>query len=566
MTSIPAEARGAGRSRIHPRRSRNGCLTCKRRKVRCNEERPHCYHCQRLNLECVWKNAGTVERTSPSTQDALSVDLCPAPAAVGTAMEMGVGWLSPSAAVADFAQPSATGPIEDFSLFQDLYLRDFGESIAPRQILQGQTHSTDPGGPSQSPPPLPLTDNTDVDEGLLLHAPPILDPVENGPIGASLRALLDGMATSSPMVRYSMAAFAAVQFHPTGGKIDYQQYYDKASNELEARFQISGESSVSSSELGFVLTTIFFLTYINLLTGRVDLANANLAKAHSALRTSSKGALGSLEQRIISWIRWSDARAALAGGEGLLINDTSGIFPSTPSTTSPSSDVTSPGPPSNSGSYEVVHGMLCQPGIAFFQEVQTITGRITRIAHVHRSRGSVDDETEVMAIAAEIRRDLSSLYDRRPALMDHAASGNIAGVLAEPLASAIVRSFQTYLANFYVCHIHLHRVAHRHLARPEAVTTAVRKIKEITHLMVSSDESIPVNMLWPLFLWGSEEDDQDECQWILETIRSLRHVATNANMAADVLQEIQRRQREAGTRVDIRSVCVELFNATFAII
>lgn len=211
--------------------------------------------------------------------------------------------------------------------------------------------------------------------------------------------------------------------------------------------------------------------------------------------------------------------------------------------------------------------MLCQPGILFFQEVQTITGRITRIAHNHRSRGSVEDETEVMAIAAEILRDLSALYDRRPALMDHAVSGNISSdTLAEPIASAIVRSFQTYFVNFYACYIHLHRVAHRHLARSKAVLTALFKIKEIMHLMVNNNESIPVNMLWPLFLWGSEEDDYDQCQWILKTIRSLQHFVTNADMTADVLQETQRRQREAGTRVDIRSVCLELFNSTFAII
>lgn len=152
--------------------------------------------------------------------------------------------------------------------------------------------------------------------------------------------------------------------------------------------------------------------------------------------------------------------------------------------------------------------------------------------------------------------------------MDHAVSGNIGeDTLAKPLASAIIRSFQTYLANFYACYIHLHRVAHRHLARSKSVITALGKIKEMMHFMVTnSDESVPVNMLWPLFLWGSEEDDYDECQWILETIRSLQHVATNANMTADVLQETQKRQHEAGARVDTRSVCLELFNATFAIV
>lgn len=275
----------------------------------------------------------------------------------------------------------------------------------------------------------------------------------------------------------------------------------------------------------------------------------------------------SSEQRIVSWIRWSDARAALAGGEGLLLNDTSGIYPSTPSSGPSDPGSQSDATPASSDSHEVIYGMLCQPGIAFFQEVQTITGRITRIAHHHRSRGSVEDETEVMAIAAEILRDLSALYDRRPALMDHAVSGNIRGdTLAEPLASAVVRSFQTYLANYYVCYVHLHRVAHRHLARSQAVSTALDKIKEIMHAMVHDNESIPVNTLWPLFMWGSEEQDVDECQWILATIRNSRHVASNANMIADALEEVQKRQREAGTRVDIRNVLVELYNATLAII
>ncbi len=171
-----------------------------------------------------------------------------------------------------------------------------------------------------------------------------------------------------------------------------------------------------------------------------------------------------------------------------------------------------------------------------------------------------------MAIAAELLKDLSCLYNRRPAFMDDAVAGNIDRVLTEPLASAVARSFQTYLANFYVCYIHLHRVAHRHLVHSEVVSNAMRKIKDITHHMLRNNESLPVNMLWPLFMWGSEEEDEYERRWIVETIRGFGRVATNADMTADVLQEIQKRQSNGGARVDIRSVCVELFDTTFAII
>jgi hypothetical protein len=213
------------------RRSRTGCLTCKRRKVRCNEQRPLCHHCRRLNLDCVWKD----QRPSPVP--------------------------SSSADLVDFAQ-SIADPPGNLSLLQDIYLPDFGDLTAPGNPLHERVLSTDldvlPPAPPQSESPIA---NVYVDDSLPLLVPPILDPVENGPRYASVRALFDSMAASSPMVRYSTAAFAAIQLYTTGEKADYRQYYDQAASELAERFRKSG--SCSSSELRYVLTTIFFLTYIN---------------------------------------------------------------------------------------------------------------------------------------------------------------------------------------------------------------------------------------------------------------------------------------------------------------
>lgn len=194
-----------------------------------------------------------------------------------------VGWPSPSAGAFDFAQALAD-PTDGLSLFQDLYLPDrpnFDDFAVTTRDL-----STDRDAPAAALLPMqsagqslaqpigqsvgqsfvqPLADDDELEEeSVLLEAPPILDPIENGPISSSLRALFDSMAASSPMVRYSIAAFAALQVQATGKKVNYQQYYDKAANELSGRFQSTGETlTVSHSELRYVLTTIFFLTYIN---------------------------------------------------------------------------------------------------------------------------------------------------------------------------------------------------------------------------------------------------------------------------------------------------------------
>lgn len=238
------------------RRSRNGCLTCKRRKVRCNEQRPRCFHCQRLGLDCMWKDAAATQRPVSPPKDALVT-----PGSSLAAAALDVEWPAPAADFFDFAQAAADS-VEDFSMFQDVYLPDFGGSnTAGRPPHEREARLPDSSPSRESP--RPLLPDTDVEDSLLHHAPPIHDPVENRPIGASLRALLDGMAASSPMVRHAMAAFAAVQFFNTGEKVDYRLYYDKAARELSERMSRSSSGRVGSSELRYVLTTIFFLTYLN---------------------------------------------------------------------------------------------------------------------------------------------------------------------------------------------------------------------------------------------------------------------------------------------------------------
>lgn len=52
----PESTPRGSRKRRHGKRSRSGCLTCRRRKKKCAEERPVCRHCHRLGLACVWEN------------------------------------------------------------------------------------------------------------------------------------------------------------------------------------------------------------------------------------------------------------------------------------------------------------------------------------------------------------------------------------------------------------------------------------------------------------------------------------------------------------------------------
>ena len=77
---------------------------------------------------------------------------------------------------------------------------------------------------------------------------------------------------------------------------------------------------------------------------------------------------------------------------------------------------------------------------------------------------------------------------------------------------------------------------------------------------------MPVSMLWPLLMLGSEEQDPEERAWIKTQILRMERVAGNAKITAQVLEEVQARQDAAKTRVDIRSVMHAIFNSCFAIV
>lgn len=77
---------------------------------------------------------------------------------------------------------------------------------------------------------------------------------------------------------------------------------------------------------------------------------------------------------------------------------------------------------------------------------------------------------------------------------------------------------------------------------------------------------LPVNMLWPLLMFGVEVEGAEDRTWVISCIKGMENVASNAGITADVLQEVIRRQDETKQRVDIRKVMHETFDRAFAIV
>ncbi|KAL1870789.1 hypothetical protein VTK73DRAFT_2513 [Phialemonium thermophilum] len=617
------------RARNRPVRSREGCLTCKRRKVKCDEQRPRCSHCERLNLECKWRPLGTPSLSYRSPSDPGTKK---APTST-SGSERGAGQMrspamadpSPDSSLFQAPNPHAVNQIFDYASFMwdagDVWQQvspGIGQPMTLGQVVHDGGQFPRPDDASrdgmllsstsatmtipdhvvvqeETSEPSTVPDTTNLSEQLqnpaenhrlmdyFIHAviPPILAEVETQKKWFAMRQVLVAMASASRMVRWAILAFSNLMLIRRAGPwlASQQNHYENAMSELA---KATDEGHADLSEPGpqreNLLATLFFLSYVDILEGRMDPAHMHLKRAYGIFQRGEKAKFGAVERQFLLWLRLLDARAVSAGGEGLFLSkDDEVMLVDTPpanfeaaSAAAMVADLPDPTHEPEGDIEDVLFQVLYQPGIVFFQKVQSFMGRISQIDPWHRSRGTVEDEIEVMNIGASIAADLRTLYEHRPLLMDYAVAGKLtAPHVSAHLAFAITRAFRTYLSNYYASKVHLHRVAYKTLPLTREAADALNQIRRLARLIVEgldSEEALPVNMLWPLLMLGTEEQDPQERIWIKTQILRMEKVAGNAKITAQVLEEVQARQDAAKTRVDIRSVMHAIFNSCFAIL
>lgn len=293
--------------------------------MRCNERRPRCSHCERLNLDCTWNRPPPTRSNAANSSQSL-VPASPQaphhafnpnlPPVDGFGMgsnaffdfsgPLGIGtWdeamlLSPNSWPADPSIVGNTGHLDPMP--QPIYQLPLGhQSSGPlmeaapdvRHRGSGSIQSLPERGPHQpepastSPFSAENAPNGQVDEDFLLNTflqmlmPPILTPVEIGPKWASTRAFFGSMAAESPVVRSAIMAFAAMQMQRSGlggdvMKTDWRPLYDTAARQLSnALAKKRKDDEVETSKIGLkhILASFFLLIY-------TDVSRVHLSAFH----------------------------------------------------------------------------------------------------------------------------------------------------------------------------------------------------------------------------------------------------------------------------------------------
>ncbi|KAK1140719.1 hypothetical protein N8T08_009920 [Aspergillus melleus] len=572
MEASPPKAQGSGRS--GPRR-RTGCLTCRARKVRCDEAKPNCANCVRLHLQCSYKSIvpGLVARRNGHAQKRVRTVASPAPDGpdlnfFNTALrpderrrqslhahlpEQGQQLASESPArfssardfqgafdmlgfigeiTSDLEQKhlDLTNGLAEFPLAVDISSPVQAESRSIEDIPTVDSGYSDAG---QNDLPIdmgrPETKKT-YQEQLMVYfldseAPPTIFGSMSlewsyicGVIAAFSRecsVLLNSIYCYSD-IHKAMKEGKRWQMAPT--------FHQQASSEIQTHIQ----GAMTASTLKRVFTAVFLLMMAELMsapeswrpeTSYLHSAYLLLQQFHNQTKTWT-----SFGHLIVSWVSLLDVKALIAGREGDPLLDLGTLSKQTTNSFDPT-------PPDDG--HEEEHSLLSQPAYLvqhaitapvfhFFTQTQQVIRRIVSIDLHHRSRGTVSDEFDVLQIAHQVNADLESLWNTRPRILDiyNRPETHLFDTLRPTVAIQICSTFRQYVANFLAIFIYLHRVAFVIYPRTDRVHRAVDQIIQLATVEASGASSLPIGFLWPLFVAGLEGSHEQRA-WIVEAIQRM---------------------------------------------
>ncbi|KAF2016806.1 hypothetical protein BU24DRAFT_313171, partial [Aaosphaeria arxii CBS 175.79] len=203
---------------------------------------------------------------------------------------------------------------------------------------------------------------------------------------------------------------------------------------------------------------------------------------------------------------------------------------------------------------------LATPVFNFYLSVQAISNRVADVTHYRRSRTTSADQEEVTEILANVKADLSRLWEHRPALLQLQPNA-IREHMSANLADQIVALCGICLAAFHTEIISIGRIlGDPPFPSPEA-TEALAQIRRIIEgdWNVSANGSINPGYTRPLFMYGLESYTKEGSDWVIGKMRQIRHPIGKNNFLASFLELHGEAQRAQSRRVTMKYFCYQTF-------
>ncbi|KAI1613960.1 hypothetical protein EDD37DRAFT_635175 [Exophiala viscosa] len=550
------------RQRNFSHRTKTGCLTCRCRKKRCDEQRPDCRNCVQLQQTCRW-SATSRPNASPLEAEMPAFPFLPAPSPL---------------------------VFHEQSFF-------LGETSAPSQNSSREIVSQ----PTQSPPsPFRLsTGPSRYGSTPLPPQPPDFDGLRS-PSAVSLMTsqdiylctTIDLMAATQIPLQPSFTYFVQEVNPPIISDFDHvnwarakmhlaelgsrikaieaailavQALYKAQSNGLPTTHSLSlYQAGMLAFETAMkdhaeVLDNIFAAAFLLCLfemvlpeeTGSVF---GNLGSLFLT-RLATWSAPGHLSLRIGAWLTLCHASARRGGNPGILSDAVKSHIPNygTEAPNLPMLDNYNDAPTS-------VYDIISAPIFAFFLELQKISAQIANLSHYHRSRMTSADQEEVAVLMADLKAQMGALWQARPSLMQLQADvlrSLFCGAVAEPLITLIGITTAAYWTEI----VEYGRTpSDPPLASPEA-KHAMNQIRDIVDGNTNGYTAGKLNSgyLRPLLLYAIESVNPADVQWAVERIKQIRNPISRSDFFATFAESHAEAQSSKGRRVTTKYFCYQTF-------
>ncbi|ETI26448.1 hypothetical protein G647_03225 [Cladophialophora carrionii CBS 160.54] len=257
--------------------------------------------------------------------------------------------------------------------------------------------------------------------------------------------------------------------------------------------------------------------------------------------------------RVETWLKLLHVKALHLGGRGLMCAKVSRLL-SYDSGPTPSLILLDqhPSPPS------ILYDSLSSQLFEFYMQTQKIGASLCGLNRHHRSRGSLMDETEVDQVAQNIRKQLQSLYQQRPSVLQLRPE-ELRSVIPAPFANSLATLIDLCNAAYHIEIVDLGRAHGQWLTPTPEAQEAMQHVRHIVdENFTQNSGAVSPGFMWPIFFYALEADEEGG-KWAVRMLQQIRRPTCHSDFFALFLEAVLDQQRQKGERVDCRYLCIEKF-------
>ncbi|KAL7935674.1 hypothetical protein V8C35DRAFT_259588 [Trichoderma chlorosporum] len=570
-------------------RVRSGCLTCRSRKVKCDEARPVCNNCTRLQRHCTYEyKPRKVPRPTVTAEEVT----------LGQSSHLNGIAQAPETETHDSSLPHSSPPLTDGRELQGTITAS--ASVRANQtsfLYQGSTNvdltaclekafqgrnvfppTQDADHESNNSPlnlisrDIELTTTIDIltirtesphMTALFLEAVdcPGITPFD--PVNWQLaKHHIVHLGKSCPTIASCITAVSALY----KGHIFALPLSGSLSHYHSARKHAEDLLNDDNSHFSLALVSAFLLCIFELIHSG-DIEPHLKEPSQSFIRrlkawAQDPSSHSELTIRIITWLKILHSITVRGGAMGLLSERVSSLFPaygdSIPNVKPP------PGyePDISNHLYEVLSG----PIFNFYFHLQILSGEIAKLSLYHRSRTKSTDQEEVVERMAHLKTRLHALWESRCATQRQSPK-HLRCQLFPQIANKIISLISICDAAYHAEFIEIGRQLGDPVSKSLASREALSKIREVVESDLNDDcndieREIDPGYLRPLFLYAIENTDKEQTQWAVEKIAQIQNPIYRGKFFSEFAKALSEAQTHHDRRVTSRYFCIWYFGVS----